>query len=89
MKNLWCFSCGKIHRPGQYTYTQREFKLESNRRCKSCVGAGRKVKRWELDEQGELVLEGGKPVDVDEVDQQADQQVDQQADQQVDQQTDQ
>ena len=38
MKNLWCFSCGEMHRPREYSYTQLEFKLDSNRRCKQCGG---------------------------------------------------
>ena len=65
MKNLWCYACGKIHRPGAFTYTQQEFKLDKNRRCKECVDGGVAVKKWKTNSSGQdLLLEGGRPVEI-------------------------
>ena len=67
MKHLWCYACGKIHRPGEFSYTQVEFKLNRNRRCKECVDGGIAVKQWETDDSTDhhdLLLEGGKPVEI-------------------------
>jgi len=67
MKHLWCYACGKIHRPGEFSYTQIEFKLNRNRRCKECVDGGIAVKQWKTDDSTDhhdLLLEGGKPVEI-------------------------
>ena len=65
MKNLWCYACGKIHRPGDFSYTQQEFKLDKNRRCKECVDGGVAVKKWQTNNSGQdLLLVGGKPTEI-------------------------
>ena len=67
LKNLWCYACGQIHRPKFFSYNQLEFKLDKNRRCTKCIDNGIAVKRWKIDDSTDhhdLLLEGGKPVEV-------------------------
>ena len=60
MKNLWCYACGKIHRPGDCSHTQQEFKLD-----KKCVDGGVAIQKWKTNSSGQdLLLEGGKPVEI-------------------------